>query len=1047
VNTSVRPLFLAGLLAASCALSQIPEAATSPLQKPAPAPAPSEQKATPPPATAVADAALPASEAPGAPTRGAEALRLFGRLEDDRASVFISSGPPDARKVVQCPEVFRNVEVWTYLNHPKLGPNAHLLFYPESGTSTYRYWTVLEGDLVLLSQQLAGRKPIADLKPGDAGCGDVPLVLQAHKLISARQGDNNGGLGERSAMAVKHVVVPPSQAGKADAPVTALVSNKPLSGKERKQLFEALSDKYRAFLKDVEPIIADLERDTFLRLGSEYQRDKFIDDFWKRRSIDSDGIRVAFRDIYELRLRQAKEQFNGTHTDMGRIFLLHGPPDGVKRIDCQDIYWPTVIWFYERMESMRLSKVPLLFYQRFGVGDYKLWTPMDGAMALQVGGSLGASAMSGANRRVDITRCLEYRDINQAMGAIQAIFGATGALKMAEDLRSGPKPDVEGVDSILLMTTDVAANALQLPVQRTLRFPEMTANKMRMELAVMLERSTLSTKKLGEETFFDIDVVGEVIKGEKLIDNFRYRFDFPVSSVNGPFVPLTIERDLYPGEYKLKVKVADANRNAAALISEKLKVPETPEGTLTAEERAARDEVKKALTRVAETGTAGAIALLPLAREIATGLIKFEARVTSNDIAFTEFYLDNRRVMTKRRPPFSGDLDLGTLPRKHSVKVIGYDKNGKTIAEDEMILNEGREAFRIRLVSPEKGINLAGPTRVVADVAVPETKRLKQVEFYVNEGRAAVLYQPPFQQVVEIPKSTELGFVRVVALLEDGTTTEDLRYYNAPKYLSEVDVRAVELYVSVLNKGRPVAGLTKDNFSVLEDGVKQNVEGFEVVTNLPLSMGIGVDTSGSMEESLVEAQKAASEFLKDVMTPKDRTFLVSFDNEPQLVSRFTTDRDRIDQALAGMRAQGSTALWDALVYGLYQFQGVKGRKAYVILTDGEDRASKFTYEAALDYAKKTGVAIYYIGLKIGGARVDIRYKLNKMAKETGGAAYYVDSAKNLAKIYDEIEEELRSQYLLSYLPQNRTASNQWRKIDVKMTPDNLTARTVSGYYP
>src|SRR5207247_1133633 len=135
----------------------------------------------------------------------------------------------------------------------------------------------------------------------------------------------------------------------------------------------------------------------------------------------------------------------------------------------------------------------------------------------------------------------------------------------------------------------------------------------------------------------------------------------------------------------------------------------------------------------------GAISIVPLAREIATGLIRFETRTTSPDIAFTEFYLDNTRVMTKRRPPFDGDLQLGELPRKHIVKVVGYSKDGKPIAEDEMTLNEGREAFRVRIAHPEKGGSLVGPTRVVADVAVPETKKLKQLEVFVNENRAAIL--------------------------------------------------------------------------------------------------------------------------------------------------------------------------------------------------------------------------------------------------------------------------------------------------------------------
>lgn len=335
----------------------------------------------------------------------------------------------------------------------------------------------------------------------------------------------------------------------------------------------------------------------------------------------------------------------------------------------------------------------------------------------------------------------------------------------------------------------------------------------------------------------------------------------------------------------------------------------------------------------------------------------------------------------------------------------------------------------------------------MADVAVPETKRLKDVAIYVNEAKVATLFQSPLQQVVEIPKSKDLGFIRVVAQLEDGTTTEELRYFNAPKYLSEVNVQAVELYTSVLAKGRPVTGLSQANFRIVEDGVPQNLDGFEVVTNLPLSLGIAVDASGSMEESIIEAQKAASEFLKDVMTT--RPVLPRLLRQRAAADLALHDGPGPDRPGAGRPPgpQGSTALWDALVYGLYQYQGVRGRKAYVILTDGEDRASKFSFEAALDYAKKTGVALYFIGLKIGAAQLDVKYKLNKMARETGGSVYYVDSAKNLDKIYKEIDEELRSQYLLTYVPQNKSVSNAWRKIEVKMSPENLTARTISGYYP
>ncbi len=974
-----------------------------------------------------------------------EAMTLFGRLDDDRASVWVASGgEPDARRIVSCPNLFARIEVWTYLNHRLLGTNTRMLFFPEPGTGIFRYWTVIDGESVLLAPKTQADKPLDALAEGSFGCADTGLVQAAYRSISTRQSDTAGGLLERAALAVP--LSGPNASAPSAAPAPLVLSAKKLSGKQRKQAIEALPDRYHRFLADVEPILTDVEEATFLRLASDYQRDKFIEDFWKRRSVDSDGQRVAFREIYELRLQIVKERYRHVNTDQGRVFLINGPPDGFRRIDCQNVYNPVEIWYYERLDTLRMSKVSLLFYQPFGMGDFRLWTPLEGPQALLVGGIAGLTGVA-PGQTIDVTRCQEWREVNGAMAAAAGIFGTMGAQKMIEELKTGPKPDVEGVDKILLMTTDIDPAAAKLPVQRVLRFPEMVASKIRMEISVLLERETLGTKALGEETFYDLDVIGEVVKGGKLVDNFRYRFDFPASTVKGAFLPLNIERFLYPGEYRLKVKIADSNRNAAALIDERVVVPESPDQSLSPEDKEAREAAKAALARlVASPDERGALTLLPIAREFATGVVRFETRASSDDIAFAEFYLDGRKIITDRRPPFEADLDLGTLPRKRTVKVTGYSKDGRVLSEDELVLNEGREAFRVRITAPEKGISVFGPVRVVADLAVPETKKLQKLEIFVNETRAATLYQPPFQQVVDVPRQKEIGFLRVVATLEDGDVSEDVRYINAPKYLSEVDVQAVELYTSVFDKGRPVTGLAKSSFRVLEDGVEQAIDGFEVVTNLPLSLGVGVDTSGSMEETLPEAQKAANDFLRSIMTPRDRAFLVTFDNEPQLVSRFTTDRDRLAQALAGLRAQGSTSLWDAVVYGLYQYQGTKGRKAYVILSDGADRASKFTFEAALDYARKTGVAIYFIGLKIGGTQFDVRTKLNRMARETGGAVYYVDSARGLAGVYKEIDEELRSQYFLTYTPPAKKGT-AWRKVEVKVTPANLQARTISGYYP
>jgi Ca-activated chloride channel family protein len=244
-----------------------------------------------------------------------------------------------------------------------------------------------------------------------------------------------------------------------------------------------------------------------------------------------------------------------------------------------------------------------------------------------------------------------------------------------------------------------------------------------------------------------------------------------------------------------------------------------------------------------------------------------------------------------------------------------------------------------------------------------------------------------------------------------------------------------------------VQGLQASNFKVYEDGTLQKIESFDYVKNLPLALGVIVDTSASMLESLPEVQKAALAFLDYSVGPKDRAFTVSFDNEPYLLTRLTNRKDRLLRSLAGLRAEGSTALYDAIVYGLYQFTSIKGKKALVVLTDGKDTASKFDFDTTLEYVRKAGLSIYGIGYRIAGTDLEVKYRLNKLAQATGGQTFYVDSSKNLEAVYRQINEDLRSQYLLTYYSTNPGGKEKWRKVEIKVEPSNLQARTLSGYYP
>jgi Ca-activated chloride channel homolog len=221
---------------------------------------------------------------------------------------------------------------------------------------------------------------------------------------------------------------------------------------------------------------------------------------------------------------------------------------------------------------------------------------------------------------------------------------------------------------------------------------------------------------------------------------------------------------------------------------------------------------------------------------------------------------------------------------------------------------------------------------------------------------------------------------------------------------------------------------------------------FEHVKNLPLSIGLAVDTSGSMMPRMDEAQKAGAEFFQNVMKKGDKAFLVAFDSQPQLVQRWSPKIGDIHAGLAKLRAEDSTALYDAVVYALYNFLGIKGQKALVLISDGKDTASKFTFDQTLEYARRAAVPIYAIGIGIRGNEIDVRYKLGKLAQETGGSTYYIDAAKELSRIYDDIQTELRSQYVLGFYPApDIKPGSKWRELTVQASEGK--AKTIRGYYP
>src|SRR5262249_29345074 len=204
---------------------------------------------------------------------------------------------------------------------------------------------------------------------------------------------------------------------------------------------------------------------------------------------------------------------------------------------------------------------------------------------------------------------------------------------------------------------------------------------------------------LGEENFYNVDIIGEIVRDERLVDNFKYRFDIPTGEVGGEKIPLTVRRYLYPGEYKLILKISDGNQNAEGRLSEALTVPEQPDAP-PPQIAAARADGKAAIEKVQEAGLMpSAIALLPIAKEIWTGLQRFETKA-ADGVKAVDFYLNGAKILTRTKAPFDADLNLGPLPRKQTIRVVAYGATGRSVGEDEYTINEGREIFRIRITTP-----------------------------------------------------------------------------------------------------------------------------------------------------------------------------------------------------------------------------------------------------------------------------------------------------------------------------------------------------------
>jgi VWFA-related protein len=295
----------------------------------------------------------------------------------------------------------------------------------------------------------------------------------------------------------------------------------------------------------------------------------------------------------------------------------------------------------------------------------------------------------------------------------------------------------------------------------------------------------------------------------------------------------------------------------------------------------------------------------------------------------------------------------------------------------------------------------------------------------------------------------------------------------------KVNVNLVSLYYTVHDKhGALIPNLTKNDFTIYEDKVPQTIKNFAAEVDQPLTLGILLDTSGSQQRVLPLEQQAGTAFLQRILRSKDEAFLISFDVNIDLLADYTNNAHELERAMnkaqinvgtggGGIPGLGQgplptsntprgTLLYDAVyVASNDKLTPETGRKALILLTDGEDQGSQEKIENAIEAAQKANAIVYVILLAdrpfYGGGVFQMGYTgdmaMRKITDATGGRVIDVgDNGKKLADAFDEIEQELRTQYVASYTPTNNKLDGSYRKIELQCKGDGLKAQVRQGYY-
>jgi Ca-activated chloride channel family protein len=366
------------------------------------------------------------------------------------------------------------------------------------------------------------------------------------------------------------------------------------------------------------------------------------------------------------------------------------------------------------------------------------------------------------------------------------------------------------------------------------------------------------------------------------------------------------------------------------------------------------------------------------------------------------------------------------------------------------------QPVQVKIVSPVEGHRLTDDSVVELEVILAPGEVLKTVEVFLDDLSLGVRNSPPYSFALKRLSPGSVHRLKAVAETESGYRAVDTLLLSEGETRGiPVRVDLVTLYVSVTDQaGNYERGLTQEDFVIEEDGVRQEIS-FFTSEYTPLTLALLIDVSSSMiGDRIIRSQEAAADLVDTLIKEEDRAMVLGFDHRLLMFQPLTNNKEELFRAIRMTGPNGGTALYDAVAGTTRKLFNLKGKRAVIVLSDGDDTDSGFGFDEVLDYLQNSSVIVYSVGLQtltvaqtfIEDTKKTIR-ELRTLAEITGGQAYFPSFISHLPGVYAAIGQDLSSQYTIAYYPANKVRDGKWRNLTVRVAgKPELNVRHRKGYY-